>query len=798
MKLSGKILIFVVAIIVISVSTVAFLVMMENSDYRDQVNQQRVVSSVENLSLEIEKMSEKAKYCATLLAKNNDIIVALEYVNFLTLKARLTEINADVGLSTITITDNDGNVIIRQHDPENKGDNISDQLTVQNALAGDVFGTLESGALVGLSSRAGAPIKNQRGDIIGTIVVGFTFEDTTLLESMKHDRGMEFTIYSGDKRLATTIDQKGSAAVDTLMDPEVKAAVLEKGQVSTGNFTLLGKPYIASYMPLTDNQGNIIGALASAMSQDEANTETWQTLLHAALTAAGVIVISAFILLWFVHRSIRKPMLAMVDASRALADGKLDVSIDVKKRKDEIGVLGRAFGHVVEKISGLIADIAALEETIAEGNLYKRADENVYSGEYKTLIQGYNKTVDTLVAYLNNLPIPVLVMGREYTIRFINENGAALMESTQEALIGSKCHELLCTDDCHNGQCVCSRAMIGGCQEEGETTAHLAGGAELEIRYMGIPIIKDGEVVGALEAITDLTEIKEAHREAKQQAGSLRALLGKIDEAAGLVAVSSRQVSEGSQVLSQGSTQQATAIQQLSSSILEIAQQTEQNALNSEKASAAANKTRGNTTEIDEKMKQMLSAMNDISASSSNISKIIKTIDDIAFQTNILALNAAVEAARAGIHGKGFAVVAEEVRNLAAKSAGAAKDTTELIEVSLGTVKQGTKVAAETAHTLNAVVNGIAQSAELMDQVAVASRQQSLSISQIENGIEQVSLVIQSITATAQESAAASEELSSQAVILSELVHAHKTDDFVLEEGDISRIMLPAPEGSEY
>ncbi len=264
-------------------------------------------------------------------------------------------------------------------------------------------------------------------------------------------------------------------------------------------------------------------------------------------------------------------------------------------------------------------------------------------------------------------------------------------------------------------------------------------------------------------------------------------VLNNISIAAEQVSSGAKQISDSSIALSQGATEQASSVEQLTASLEEISAQTELNAKNANQANELAEVAKVNAVEGNRQMKDMQKAMEEINDSSASISKIIKVIDEIAFQTNILALNAAVEAARAGQQGKGFAVVAEEVRNLAARSANAAKETTELIEGSIHKVEAGTKLANETAGALNKIVEDVSRAAGLVNNIAAASNEQALGIAQINQGIMQVSQVVQTNSATSEESAAASEELSSQAEVLSETVKKFrlKKMDFRASKYDI-------------
>lgn len=254
---------------------------------------------------------------------------------------------------------------------------------------------------------------------------------------------------------------------------------------------------------------------------------------------------------------------------------------------------------------------------------------------------------------------------------------------------------------------------------------------------------------------------------------NLHALIN-INDAAYQVMTSSSQVASASEALAQGSTEQASAIEQITASISDIAEKTKQNAKEANTAAELVAQAIEDVKKGNEQMQGMMTAMEDINKSSESISKIIKVIDDIAFQTNILALNAAVEAARAGDAGKGFAVVAEEVRNLAAKSASAASETAEMIEDSIHKVEAGSQIADETAKALEAITEAVRQSEEMIVDIAEASNYQATAIAQIDQAVEQVSQVVQTNSATSEQCAAASVELSNQANRMRDLLSVYK------------------------
>ena len=295
--------------------------------------------------------------------------------------------------------------------------------------------------------------------------------------------------------------------------------------------------------------------------------------------------------------------------------------------------------------------------------------------------------------------------------------------------------------------------------------------------------VASGDLTTEIELLSDTDIMGKA---LVHMVDSLNTLFGEINNSTAQVATGAKQIADGSQALAQGSTEQAASVEELSSSISEIAQQTKDNAVMAGQAASLAGTIKHNAEKGSRQMDEMMAAVKDINQASQSIQRVIKVIDDIAFQTNILALNAAVEAARAGQHGKGFAVVAEEVRNLASKSAEAAKETGAMIEDSMGKAELGSQIAGETAVSLAEIVHGINESSQIVEQIASSSEQQSAGIEQINSGIDQVAQVVQQNSATAEESAAASEEMSGQSAMLEDLVA-----QFKLKDGGMGRKLPP-------
>ncbi len=337
------------------------------------------------------------------------------------------------------------------------------------------------------------------------------------------------------------------------------------------------------------------------------------------------------------------------------------------------------------------------------------------------------------------------------------------------------------------GISVSSKDELGQLSQIIQTTSSTLHDYLDEISYI-LKNIADGNLDVSVEReyIGDFESIKKS---LNHIVNALNDTFGQMHIAANQVSSGAGQVAGGAQALSQGTAEQASAVEELTATAEEISTHVSQSAAYAENVNLQAKNVGNEVERSNQQMQQMVSAMNDISGKSEEIKKIIKTIEDIAFQTNILALNAAVEAARAGSAGKGFAVVADEVRNLAGKSAEAAKTTSALIENTLQSVAAGAEIADETAQALRNSVGGTREILANIGEIASAFQKQMVSIRQVSTGIGQISAVVQMNSATSEESAAASEELSSQAGLLKNMV-----ENFHLKTDRLSSSEVNDPE----
>lgn len=598
-----------------------------------------------------------------------------------------------------------------------------------------------------------------------------------------------------------------------------------------------------------------------------------------------VSIVTATILAYIISKMIIKPITKLKNVVHSLAMGNLNVDNDYISN-DEIGQVSESFRIITQNIKELVLQVNKLTQATIKGELSRRADEGELQGDFRTLIQRMNTIIDVFVKHIDNIPVPVMMLDNNLKVQYLNVAGASVAGKTKEEVRGVSCSTLFNTLHCDTDQCACSKAIKQNEVVSAETVAHPAN-LELEISYTGVPL-KDleGNVVGAMEFVQDLTTIKQSQRESEKQAqiiseqmvvaekqaefqkheveklinnleclakgqldiivekaeidedtkeiaenfnkindslikstGQIKSyidelsnilelmankdltpniereylgdfvtiktsihyilqqfnnILEEINSAVVQVEAGADQVAATSQSLSQGSSEQASSVEEISTTLSEITEKTKENANNANKASKISIDAKKDAQNGNEQMVAMLDAMDEIKKSSTSIESVIKVIDDIAFQTNILALNAAVEAARAGEHGKGFAVVAEEVRNLASRSAKAAKETTELIDSSIKKVDEGNAIANNTAEALNKIVMGITNAVNIVETIAEDSNRQAEAISEINKGVEQISDVTQSNTATSEESASASEQMAGQAQMLKGMIQEFK------------------------
>ena len=519
-------------------------------------------------------------------------------------------------------------------------------------------------------------------------------------------------------------------------------------------FVPAANAYIAVLDTLIDYETAKAGAEAKKAAGESAAARL--TLIMFGVVSVLLGIASGF----FITRSITKPVSELKRVAEAVAVGDVEQTIDVSA-KDEVGDLSRAFGLIVASQK----ELSVVAHQVGEGDLTvsvtARSDKDVLSKSFDRMVRAQRDLakVAGLVAR-GDTSVAVEVRGDKDTLGQAIET----VRQTTEALVA----ETTTIVDAAKGGSLDAR---GDATRFAGSFRELVEGINDAVEAFARPVSEAADILGRVAA-RDLTarmtgEYAGDHAKLKDSLNSaldnLDSALSEVAGATNQVAAAATQISSGSQSLAEGSSEQASSLEEVSASLQELASMTRQNATNAQEARGLAESTRTSTTQGVEHMHRLSSAIEKIKQSSDATAKIVKTIDEIAFQTNLLALNAAVEAARAGDAGKGFAVVAEEVRNLAMRSAEAAKNTAQLIEDAVKNAEGGVALNAEVLGKLTEISEKIVKVGTVMTEIAAASDQQRQGVDQITTAVEQMNGVTQQAAANSEESAATAAELNSQA-----------------------------------
>lgn len=490
--------------------------------------------------------------------------------------------------------------------------------------------------------KSATPVKKD-GNIVGVVILGYDLTNSSTVDNFKKTMDCEVSIFKGNTQVNTTFMDNGKRITGTTMSSKVENTVLKSGKNYAGSAKVINTNYICTYIPLRNNNNEIVGAVFSGVLQNKRDSFVFSLILWVI---AGAIIVSllSIIISKRVAGNISSAINSTATRLTSLAHGDLNSECTIVMRKDETQTLGEVLSKTIEILNNYINDIDTFVSRIKDGHLTYRS-EIEYQGDFSKI----NTSLNELSTSLKEV--------------FLNVNSAVSQ-------------------------------INSGAQQVSDGAANLAGNTSTEAATMQ-------QMAATMKSISDM-------------------------------------ISKNSENIGQAK---------------ELTRQTSQHIDDSNKC-----------------MDNMLVAMNEINSSAVEISKINKVIEDIAFQTNILALNASVEAARAGSAGKGFAVVADEVRSLATKSSEAAKTTASLVQNALDAVSKGENTANDTAHNLHQAVSLINNVDSLMTEVSDASVTEAQAITDINTGVDNMAHTVQSNSATAEQSAASSEELTGQAAILADMV----------------------------
>jgi methyl-accepting chemotaxis protein len=562
--------------------------------------------------------------------------------------------------------------------------------------------------------------------------------------------GSDFT------RIVTTVKKDdGSRADGTKLGTDSNAYKnVISGRSYMGEAKILGKSYLTLYVPLQNSRGEVVGILytgiprfdvVSMINKIFGNSVTWISLAMLGLMICIAVVIAGVV--WWSLNPMKKIVWGVQELGKGHVSNRLNIN-----RSDEIGMLAKAMDTFADNLQ---QNVVSNIQQISKGNIDIKPTVIDDEDEIGPALQQMVKTLNDVIKEINILTRSAMEGKLD-----IRGNDQSFDGAYQEIVQG--------VNKTLDG-------VVGPINEASVTLAKIAG-KDMTVRMKG-------------EYKGDHARIKESLNIALE---NLSNALHQVAIGADQVASASVQVSGGGQSLSQGASLQASSLQEVSSRLQEISAMTKQNAFNANEAKDMAERAKASADKGVESMQRMSVAIDRIKRSSDSTAKIVKTIDEIAFQTNLLALNAAVEAARAGDAGKGFAVVAEEVRNLAMRSAEAAKNTANLIDEEVKNSENGVVINSEVLNNFQEITEQANRVSQVVADIAVASEQQEQGISQVNKTVEQLNQLTQQTAASAEESASAAEEMSSQSEEMRSMVAAFKLNgskqlkDTLLEDSSFS------------
>ncbi len=527
---------------------------------------------------------------------------------------------------------------------------------------------------------------------------------------------------------------------------------------------------------------------------DETLADMKKSIITNSLLAVVVIVPLLMAAMYvLVKLLVVKPVDMVIDFARKVSKGHLSETLNIN-RKDEIGLLVSAINKMVLELGKVLKEMDDLIQAIQEGRLNARANAEAFEGGWQGLVLGVNNLIGTLAGHIDNIPVPSMIIDKDFTIRYMSKAGAQITGMKQEQLIGQKCGNYFRTSDCGTADCACNRAMRTGRNEERETDAR-PGGRELYISYTGVPMKnQDGEITGAMEVIIDQTAIRKA--------------MDSAGETAGVLLDSVRDLTVSSQEISSTSNEQAASVKEIVSTMEDSDQLARTIAAKIDEVTGIANTTKNVVTDGVSIIKQSFAKMNQIKASNSetiaeirslgdrieSIWEIVNMINNIADQTRIIAFNAELEASSAGDAGKNFQIVATEIRRLAdstvastgeikAKIGEIQNSSDKLIIASEeGTEKiaEGWELSDKLHKVFEEILSSSGLSAKSAEQIALSINQQVSAFEQILLTLKQISEGIDSFVVSTKATTDASEKLREMAdslhVVIEECAGSKKTE----------------------